>query len=104
MTGGIAADDPRAPKYWMHETGGELVPAVQQFLEAREPLTIRQLSLLRAYFVQWIDSPVWDQNPTLDGPGRQELALLRHTARRIDSEHSARAWSRAAFTAGLDPL
>ena len=52
----------RPPGYWRNESSGVLAPAVKRYL-AGESLTLREIGLLRAYFRQWVDSPVWDQNP-----------------------------------------
>ena len=61
----ISPDDPRAPKYWMYEESGVLRPAVEAYLNG-EPLTAGQVKLMRLYLKQWIDSPVWDENPVAD--------------------------------------
>lgn len=94
---------PDAPKYWRHETGGELRVAVENYLYNRL-LTVRQLALLRAYLSQWIDSPVWDLNPSHDEHSRVELAALRLRARRISTVADIRSWIANALAEGHDPL
>lgn len=64
-------------------------------------MTVRDLSLIRAYCLQWISSPLWDRNPF-----RHEvpLAELRRAARRIASPYELMAWVADAMAHGLDPL
>jgi hypothetical protein len=55
-----------APKYWRDEVGGQLRIAVENYLFDRV-MTIRDVAFMRAYFRQWINSPVWDMNPAHNG-------------------------------------
>jgi hypothetical protein len=87
----------------MNEQGGELVPAMQRYLNG-QPLTIRDIALLRLYIQQWIDSGVWDTNPSLNAEGRLELAELRGLARGINSGRAIAAWIHRAEDLGMDPL
>lgn len=93
----------RPPGYWMHETGGELAPAVMAYLEG-DSLTVRQVALIRAYFRQWIYSDVWDLNPRLGDDGRGILAGLRSDVARLLSRKCIDAWVARAVEFGLDPL
>jgi len=54
----LPPDDPRAPKFWMNETGGVLQQAVKDYLDDKT-LTLAQVALMRAYLKQWAYSPVW---------------------------------------------
>lgn len=94
---------PEAPKYWMHETGGELAAAIKRYLRD-EPLTARDVQLIGAYFRQWIDSPVWDGNPMIDEPGRINLMTLRVGARFLHMRADITKWLDRAAEAGMDPL
>lgn len=92
------------PGYWMHETGEELIPAVRRYLDGKEPLSGRDVALLRAYLVQWIESPVWDQNPHLDDAGRAELQSLREAAGKLANRRAIDEWVEVATDWGMDPL
>lgn len=74
---------------------GVLAPVVKAYL-AGEPLTIRQIALMRAYLYQWVASPVW-------GPsGALEALRLRVAA--IETADHVRAAIRAGLDIGIDPL
>jgi hypothetical protein len=93
-----------APGYWMYETDGELVPAIQRYLEG-EALTLREIVLIGAYLRRWINSPVWDTNPFLDGfDGRIQLARLRELSRVLTNRRAIEAWIMLATDFGVDPL
>jgi hypothetical protein len=100
----IAPDDPRAPKYWMNETSGLLAHAVRLYLDRPGTLGSNVIALLRAYFVQWIDSQVWDMNPGIDDYGRRGLETLRAAARAIRTVEDCDRWLEAAVAVGIDPL
>ena len=99
----LPADHPHAPKFWMNETGGKLIPAVRRYLadERAEP---GDADLLRAYLRQWIDSPVWDSGATDLTDGQTELAKLRKAVREIRTRHDVNAWLHDALNVGIDPL
>lgn len=92
-----------APKYWMHETGGELKPAIARYLRD-EPLSDRDVQWIRAYLKQWIDSPAWDANSSMDKYGRIDLAGLRQAARFLRDRAEIAEWLRRADELGIDPL
>lgn len=94
---------PAAPGYWMHETGGALAPAILRYLE-NEPLTVRDLVLIRAYIRQWIHADVWDSNPNLGEDGRAELARLRRLAQGLNNRDAIDSWIAESVDFGLDPL
>lgn len=86
------------PRYWKFETSGELAKAVAAYLDHardRKPVTIADVRLLRAYFVQWIENPFWQ------GCGLEEL---RDDARLIDNLADVHRWVRKAVAFGADPL
>jgi hypothetical protein len=87
----------------MSETSGELAPAITRYLEAR-PLFVRDIALIRAYLRQWIDSDVWDANPSQDDDGRMELSRLRKMARAITCQRDIEVWIAEAVGFGVDPL
>lgn len=87
----------------MHETGGELQPAVSAFLNG-ETLTIRQIALIRAYLKQWIDSPVWNMNPHMTTEGLEELEAIRKQVHAIVSDRDIRECIGQMVGAGMDPL
>ncbi|HEY1242197.1 MAG TPA: hypothetical protein VGF16_16650 [Bryobacteraceae bacterium] len=96
----IPADDPRAPKYWVNESSGVLVPVVEKYLRG-EPLDANQLGIMRAYLRQWVQSPAWDQNPH---GGRDELNRLRGRVSAIDNMRRLDEWIDDAVKFGMDPL
>jgi hypothetical protein len=98
----LPPDHPQAPKYWMNETGGRLIPAVRRYL-ADEPVEPGDTDLIRAYLRQWIDSPVWDAGP-VDGGGHTELAKLRMEVRELRNRADITAWLEHALELAIDPL
>lgn len=99
----LPPDDPQAPHYWMWEESGVLAPAVHAYLR-NEALTDVQIGALRAYFRQWIGSPVWNQNPHMDEVGKAQLEALRRGVETIRTREDADAWVKHAVAQGLDPL
>jgi hypothetical protein len=93
----------QAPRHWRNETNGDLIESVAKYLEGCD-LTVRDLARLRAYFVQWVDSPVWDMNPHLNAESLRELATLRSDARRIVNAVCITAWVLRAQENGMNPL
>ena len=87
----------------MHETGGQLVPAVMRYLNG-DRLTAVDIALIRAYLVQWIESPAWDQNPHLTDAGRAELQSLREAAQKLTTRRAIDQWVEVATDWGMDPL
>jgi hypothetical protein len=96
-------DHKDAPKYWRHETGGRLAIAVENFLNNRL-MTVRDVALVRAYLVQWIDSPIWEMNPSIDAESLAALNALRLRARRIGAVADIHHWIHDALAEGHDPL
>jgi hypothetical protein len=96
-------DDPRVPRYWMYEQGGQLAPAVRRFL-AGVPLSPRDILLIRAYLVQWIGAEVWMMNPAMTRESRKAIEGLRSRAAALFSESAIRRWIFDALEVGIDPL
>ena len=96
--------DAAAPKYWMWETSGALQSAVHLYLNERERVTPNILAYLRAYVMQWVDSPAWDQNTRADAAYRRTLADLRLDARVIATIEALDNWLARAIAFGIDPL
>jgi len=99
----IPRDDPRAPKYWMYETGGGLAQAVSRFVN-QLLMSPADIALMRAYCRQWIDSPVWERAPHMTNAGRETLAELRHVVRKIETREQLATWLKVAGDYGADPL
>jgi hypothetical protein len=91
------------PGYWTAETSGVLRPAVEAYLSGL-PMSAPQIATMRAYCRQWINAPVWDDNPHAGDAERQQLAMLRRLAEVIASRETLSAWLAAASDAGMDPL
>lgn len=94
---------PEMPKYWRYERGGLLGPAIERYLLDR-PLSKDDVLLIRAYLRQWIDSPLWDMNPSADDGQRRELAQLRAKAKLINTRKDITGWLHDALNLGIDPL
>lgn len=92
----ISPYHPNAPKYWLYEETGQLRKAVEAYLLNCSPLTLKQIGLLRSYFEQWINSPVWKETP--------EIKELRETVKTIVFRAHILAWLELAAIAGVDPL
>jgi hypothetical protein len=91
------------PGYWMYETSGVLRPAVEAYLK-HEPMMTQQIAALRAYLRQWINSPVWDQNPHAGDGERAWLARMRAGIDALTSRQAIHQWITDAIGGGLDPL
>ena len=93
-----------APKFWRYEVGGDLAMAVRHYLREPDALTLSEIALMRAYVVQWIDSPAWDCNPSATAESIAMLVGLRKQARRIVTATDLRRWFKDALDEGIDPL
>lgn len=96
----LPPDHPQAPKYWMNETGGKLVPAIERYLKGT-PADADDVNLIRAYLRQWIDSPVWNDG---DDQARDDLSELRRKVREIRTRLDIDQWLEAANDLAIDPL
>jgi hypothetical protein len=92
----LSLDDPRAPKYWMHETSGVLRIAVESYLAGGE-MRIRDIAALRSYLRQWIESPVW-------GGDCEVIAQLRQSIDGLTNRYDIARWLELALEEGIDPL
>ena len=99
----LSPDDPRAPKYWMHETSGVLRPVMRRYLSG-ERLDRDQIGLMRRYLEQWFDSPIWDQNPAATDEAKALLKLLRQRVHAISTNQDIRAVLKDALDLGIDPI
>ncbi len=95
---------PGAPKYWKDEISGVLALAVAQWLSEPDRMSVRDIAVMRAYCMQWADSPAWEMNPHMSADGRMLLEKLRRLARGIESARTLAAWLEAADALGMDPL
>ena len=86
---------PAGPGYWMNETSGVLVPAVERYLEGQK-LSDKDIAALRAYFRQWINSPVW-----ADSEG---VGALKTSIDGLLDRNSINKWLKNALDLGIDPL
>lgn len=91
------------PGYWMHETSGALYEVVERYLLGLS-LTPEDIAYLRAYFRQWIMSPVWDQNPHADDDDRWALGELRRHIDDLTTREVIERWIAWATDQGMDPL
>ncbi len=90
------------PLYWRNETSG-LPAAIGAYLDNRihgTSMSAEEVGLVRAYLVQWIDAPGWENNDTL----WDELIALRIDSRALNSPEQIQSWLREALEIGIDPL
>jgi hypothetical protein len=90
----LPPDHPQAPKFWMAETSGVLLPSVERFLLGKD-LDSQDIANLRAYIRQWIFSPVWE------GP---DIDSLRDMVDSITSKAQLHLWVKRALEEGIDPF
>jgi hypothetical protein len=91
------------PGYWMAETGGVLHPAVLHYLR-NEEFRPGEFDALRDYCRQWIEAPIWDQNPHWGETGSTWLAEMRARVDQLTTRERLQEWLRMAAEAGMDPL
>jgi hypothetical protein len=82
----------RAPRYWMDEETGILRRAVERYL-THAVLTDDEITLMRLYLKQWIDSPGWHG---VDG--------LRARVGALTTQAAISAWLEEALDLAIDPL
>jgi len=100
----LPPDDPRAPKYWMHETTGILKPVVNAYLKG-ERIDRIQIAIMRKYLEQWFDSPVWAPGWGAESAAAMfKLEALRRQVHAIQSREDIEAVLRDALDLGIDPL
>lgn len=95
--------DPRAPKFWMYEQSGILAPVIGAYLTGKE-MNAEQFGIMRAYLKQWIDSPVWDENPHAGAAGRSQISGLRDGIASLTNRAQIESWLARAVSCGIDPL
>jgi hypothetical protein len=88
----------------MYETSGILKPAIQAYLERKKTLSAEQIAILRAYFRQWIESGVWDNNLYATNAAKGRLRELRSDIDNLTSVDSIDRWLQRCLEEGLDPL
>lgn len=91
------------PVYWRDEPSGALRPTIEAYLRGR-PLGASEIAALRAYFRQWIMSPVWDRNPHANADHRALLDKLRLGIEGLTDRRAIERWLDDAEEFGLDPL
>ena len=94
---------PDAPKYWQHETGGQLVPAVLRYMRHQE-LSLRDVALIRAYLRQWVEAPAWEANPGMTHRGMIDLVKLRAKVLGAKTKDQIDECIAKAVEMGMDPL
>jgi hypothetical protein len=82
-------DSPDAPKYWRQETSGRLEGPIMRYLEGKL-MSTEDITLIRLYLRQWIDSPAWLMNPEMDSGARRALTELRQRVRLIFTRQDPR--------------
>jgi hypothetical protein len=92
------------PYYWRNDITGELIEAISVYLDNRlnknaPSLTPDQLTLIKAYFVHYINAPCWD-DPFFEA----ELHALRESVQTLASADDLAAFIHSALRIGLDPL
>jgi hypothetical protein len=88
----------------MNETTGKLKPVIETYLQRRGDMTLRDVAIMRAYLVQWIESPAWEMMPHGTEDFAEGLAALRLDACAIRNVKDIDAAIARMTDAGLDPL
>lgn len=91
----IPEQKPIVPGYWLNETGGELAPAMRNYL-AGKVLSEDEIRLIRAYLVQWVAAD-WRGTPSM-------IKALRQRAGAIETRADIRAVIGECCDLGFDPL
>jgi hypothetical protein len=94
-------DPPGKPEYWRNDASGKLVPAMERYLK-RESGKPDDVSLIRGYLRQWVDSPAWEEGA--GGEQRLQLAVLRARVRWLHNRLDFDLWIQDATEFGIDPL
>ena len=82
------------PGYWMHETGGQLRPAIEALLWGGQ-LTNDQVPIVRDYLRQWIAGPWIPEEP---------VQCLRDRIDGLACTGDILSWLEDADAIGIDPL
>jgi hypothetical protein len=85
-----------APYHWIWETGDGLRPAVERYLR-HEPLSIKDIALIRAYLLQWVRAPVWYSADA-------QMVELRTAVEDIKTRGDIERSIAMAVILGMDPL
>jgi hypothetical protein len=92
------------PFYWRDETSGELVAAVNAYLDNRiehKPITAGHIALVRDFLAHYINAPCWDSCADAFGV---ELNWLRTRVNDLNSPEKIQRWIHKATEIGMDPL
>ena len=89
--------------WWRDETSSKLTAAVNAYLDGR-PLSVQEISNLRAYFRHWIGASIWDRNPCASDEDRENLKALRKAVDLMTCRDDVSSWLRHAMSLGMDPL
>ena len=81
------------PGYWMHETTGELRPAVRAYRAGQ--MSPAQVAVMRAYLRQWITAECWI------GPDAERL---RAEVDGLTGRVEIARWMDLAAETGINPL
>ena len=90
------------PKYWQ-DAIGRLPGAMTRYLR-HEPLLDGDVELIRGYLRQWVESPVWEQNPYMTTEGAIGLATLRAMVLGASTIGQLERSIAMALEMGMDPL
>jgi hypothetical protein len=91
----VSIAEVKGPGYWMNEQSGFLAPVVEAYIQG-EPMTLRDIGIMRAYLRQWIQAPVWN--------GGEAIEELRRGIDEIISRAGIESWLERALDVGIDPL
>ena len=69
-----------------------------------EELSLRDVWLVRDYLRQWVEAPVWEQNPHMTFQGQVELVKLRAKVLGAKTKEQIDSCIELATDMGMDPL
>jgi hypothetical protein len=83
-----------APLFWMNEETSLMKRIMFRFDDNPDLLYEREVEILRQYFEQWINAPVW----------KGDLAELTESVKTLKTGNDCKEWVLRAMELGIDPL
>lgn len=92
---------PHPAKYWRDYSDSRIPASVDRYIHGEE-LTVRDIALVRAYVMQWVDSPAWEEN--LSSQATLNLTILRAKVAGARTKEQIDSCVALASAMQMDPL